>query len=356
MKLKEYKFILVLCIFLLIMLCGCDKQESTNENMNYLGGTGEFKTVLGMYGREAVYDDEYIYVYTDTYGYVAIPRDEKGEIYSICTDASCDHKNGKCKASGDNNYFAVDGKLYGITNLATDNNETESYIKECETGKTVFKNRIPEGIEEDKISKSNNYITYVIVLDDKYLKIACNEYTYIVDREFNVILYHENIGRVDWGAVFDNKYFYLNDLKKIVYIDLDTKTEYECDTVKWALTAGSDDKYIYYTDDMFALYRLSPNTGEKLKLAGNVALFSVYNGYIYFNIYGIMGAEDSDALNIIDCDGNLINKIEGIDNGFIVEADSKLYVINKKIYAIGTGNIMIADYDGNNVQIMDIKD
>ncbi len=59
-------------------------------------------------------------------------------------------------------------------------------------------------------------ILYVRVLSDDIVKVDGDRHAYLLDKNFNIIYCHYNIGKFPWGAILNGNYYYINDINEIV--------------------------------------------------------------------------------------------------------------------------------------------
>ena len=62
-------------------------------------------------------------------------------------------------------------------------------------------------------------ILYVRVLSDDIVKVDGDRHAYLLDKNFNIIYCHYNIGKFPWGAILNGNYYYINDINEIVKVN-----------------------------------------------------------------------------------------------------------------------------------------
>ena len=306
-----------------LILCGC-KNNKDNNDTNYLGGKGELFYTEGAASRGVAYDEENIYFnYTEVYR-----LDKDGELVINCDIATCKHDNDECKAaSRDGEYFVFGGKLYKSYNendIVDSEIENYGYIKDCSSGKVVFDNPVPEDLEESKKLDSSTEIYYISVLNDDYMKVEGHWHAYILDKNFNIVCWYGDVGKFQWGYLYENKYYYINDLYQMSYIDIKSGEKGVLELDNKVTFAGADKDTLFYTDEYNDFYKYSLKDGLSAKIGENIWFFSVYDGYIYCD--QIMG-EKIEKL-ILDYEGNTkytytANRYMGTDN--LVKVGDKIY-------------------------------
>lgn len=336
-------------ICLIICLCmifgGCSSENNENNKNNYFGGKGILKSDNQYNSRQVIYDDINTYNRVSSIGYVCL--DENENVYVMCNDASCTHTTGECMASTENYYFVFKEVLY--------NAKGRSIVK-CDTKEEVFICCIPEEYLKDEERNYQADIKDVFTIDDKYIIIRAGGFVYILDSEFNIVLYHNNISTSTWAMVKDNKYYYLNDLCEIITIDLGTKVEekFEIDSVVYR--AYNNDSYLFYTDKYMDFYRVNLDDGEKVKIYTGIYDALVTDKYIYFDyLNSLTGATGISC--IIDVQGNLIKEIDGTalsaDFGWARYANGKIYINGYSENDNPT--LVVMDEDGENLKVYEIR-
>lgn len=305
-----------------MLLCGCSDKDG--KTSNYLGGTGEIFHTEGAASKGVVYDDENIYFnYTEVYR-----LDKDGELMINCDIATCKHDNEECKAaSREGEYFVFGGKLYQCYR-ETDLDEEEivgyGYIKDCDTGKVVFDNPVPEDLEESKKLDSSTEIYSISVINDDYMKVEGHRHAYILDKDFNIVCWYGDVGKFQWGYLYEDKYYYINDLYQLAYIDVKSGEKGVLEWENKVLFAGADKDNLFYADEYNDFYRYSLKDDSSTKIGENIWFFSVYDGYIYCDQI----IDEQKEKIILDYEGNIkytytANKYMGSDN--LVKVGDKLY-------------------------------
>lgn len=211
-------------------------------------------------------------------------------------------------------------------------------IVEAESGKTVFKNSIPTEMSSELAIDDSEAILYVRVLSDDIVKVDGDRHAYLLDKNFNIIYCHYNIGKFPWGAILNGNYYYINDINEIVKVNLTTFESKSIASNGKAFMADNDENFIYYSNEFSELYKLSPDDESSIKIADNALFFSVQNKYIYAS-----GGDNGNKI-IYDKNGKIIADYSACVN---MGADSA-FQINDKIYTIFNGGVAYMDLDGKN--------
>lgn len=315
--------ILLLVMFCFLFLSGCSRKNTQEEN--YLGGIGQIQYRERLNGGNALYDDEnkYFRYYNNIY-----LKLDKNNILSVnCDIASCSHRDESCSAYvREGEYFVFNNTLYKQYNtmrLVEANMEYNGFIMDCEQDKIVFENHVPAGMDEDKKVGESNEIYYVRVLSDDILKVDSHGYVYLLDREFNIVYWHDDYGHFPWGKIYENKYYYVNDLHQLMCVDMETQ---ECSALatKSKLLGYDDDgdEYIYYTNEYSELYKYNIKDETTVKISDNVVFFAIYDQYIYCN--------SEEGKFIIDTEGNFVadySAYEGMGADNIIKIGDKMYTV-----------------------------
>lgn len=324
-----------------LLLCGCLNNKDRDDR-NYLGGKGEMFYTEGAMAKGVVYDDENIY-----FGLDEVYRlDRNGQLLINCDIATCKHDTKECKAASRyGEYFVFGGKLYQYY-MESDVEDSEivsyGYIEECLSGEVVFDNPVPKDLEESKKLDSDTTIFSISVISDDYMKVEGHRHAYILDKDCNIVGWYGDVGKYQWGYLYEDKYYYINDLYQMAYIDVKSGEKGVLEWENKVLFAGADNDSIFYADEYNDLYRYSLVDGTHRKIGENIWFFSVYDGYIYCdqNI-----GEQKEKL-ILDYEGNVkytytSNTYMGTDN--LVKVDDKLYNI---IYEEDKTGVAIMNIDG----------
>lgn len=143
-----------------------------------------------------------------------------------CRNSACSHNNDKCEAYVElGEYFVFNSKIYKYYNkskVVSGENRLYGSIVEEESGKTVFKNSIPTDMSSELAIDDSEAILYVRVLSDDIIKVDGDRHAYLLDKNFNIIYCHYNIGKFPWGAILNGNYYYINDINEIVKVNLTT--------------------------------------------------------------------------------------------------------------------------------------
>lgn len=339
-KVIVFGLILILGIILVVLV------ESGNKNSSELfASQGKFVQAKRQNGLGAIYNDEYIYFKCCDQVYASIDKsniNQKAKLIVNCKNSACSHTDEKCEAyveSGE--YFVFNDKIYKCYNeskISAGESKLCGYIVDYKTGEKVFSNSIPEDIDPELAIDDSESILYVRVISDDIVKIDGDRHAYLLDKDFNIIYCHYNIGKYPWGAVLNGKYYYVNDINELVEVDLDTKEEKIVETNGKAFMADNDMEYIYYTNEYSEMYKMSLADGKSTKIAEEVLMFSVQEQYIYAS--GGTGGKKK----IIDKDGKEIADYSSCSN---MGADSA-FQIGDKIYTIFEGGVAYMDLDGKN--------
>lgn len=334
MKLKR-NLAAVICLLLACMyLGGCSRDESTDVERNYLGGTGEIQNGACTQGLGDLYDEENIYfctLFLEPWvdGYWRL--DDQGLLSVKCDIASCTHSDIDCEAVyaeshsgtlfmfGDTLYLAYDVKQGG------DGMAGKGYIKNCESGEVVFDNPVPEGMDPDKKLDDSSEIFYYNVLSGDRIKIEGNYHAYILDADWNVLYWYDDVGKLPWGCVRGNHYYYVNDVYQLVCVDLDTKETSILSGDRKAVCPDDENGFIYYTDEFSNLHRMEMDTEKDEVIATDIGYFSAHGDYLY------CGAKEEGreaGKHILDTEGNLVfdyTDYENMDTRGITAIEGKCY-------------------------------
>ena len=250
---------------MLVAANGCGKENNTN---NYLGGKGVIKNGDRLNGMWGLYDDEYKYF--KSYDEELLRLDKNGNLTVNCDVATCGHSLESCKANAENiEYFVFNNRLYKSYKEPREVGGMVEYkgsIIDCENGKVVFDNPIPEDMSEEESIDDSTEIYYVRVLNDDIVKVEGPKHAYLLDKDFNVLYWHSDIGKFPWGTIYDNTYYYVNDLYQLIAVDLETheSAPVELDTKVFSCDREGD--YLYFSDRFEELYKYSLKEGTKQKI------------------------------------------------------------------------------------------
>lgn len=331
--------------FIFICLTGCF--EKKNSETNYFGGQGELQYEERLNGRNAIYDDENIY-FNAYYNMnaVSVKLDQMNHLSIDCDNAACNHDNIDCKAyiGDDAEYFMYNDKLYLAKNESTE--EEGNIIKygkiiDCESEKVVFGNPIPGELDKEKAVDDGTELYYVRVLEENILKVEGRRHAYLLNEEFEVIYWHDDVGKFPWGCIYENRYYYVNDLYELVCVHLDTKEKEILDLKDKIFAGDMEGDFIYYSTEFKELYKYSLIDGTAVKLLENCLFFSVYDGYIYCQ-QSVRGEESKKI--IIDANGTFVNDYTSCKNMGVDD----ILKIKDKMYTWFDGGIAEMDANGEN--------
>ena len=319
--------------------------SNTKDNDKLFIGNGKFCQAKRLNGLGAIYDDDYIFfdcenqIY-ESYNYSNKKNDKKLNVN--CRNSACSHNNDKCEAYVElGEYFVFNSKIYKYYNkskVVSGENRLYGSIVEEESGKTVFKNSIPTDMSSELAIDDSEAILYVRVLSDDIIKVDGDRHAYLLDKNFNIIYCHYNIGKFPWGAILNGNYYYINDINEIVKVNLTTFESKSIASNGKAFMADNDENFINYSNEFSELYKLSPDDESSIKIADNALFFSVQNKYIYAS-----GGDNGNKI-IYDKNGKIIADYSACVN---MGADSA-FQINDKIYTIFNGGVAYMDLDGKN--------
>ena len=319
--------------------------RNTKDNDKLFIGNGKFYQAKRLNGLGAIYDDDYIFfdcenqIY-ESYNYSNKKNDKKLNVN--CRNSACSHSNDTCEAYVElGEYFVFNSKIYKYYNkskVVSGENRLYGSIVEEESGKTVFKNSIPTDMSSELAIDDSEAILYVRVLSDDIVKVDGDRHAYLLDKNFNIIYCHYNIGKFPWGAILNGNYYYINDINEIVKVNLTTFESKSIASNGKAFMADNDENFIYYSNEFSELYKLSPDDESSIKIADNALFFSVQNKYIYAS-----GGDNGNKI-IYDKNGKIIADYSACVN---MGADSA-FQINDKIYTIFNGGVAYMDLDGKN--------
>lgn len=321
--------------------------QSNNAELNYLGGQGEFSSYKATFGNEFIADNNTVYLNTRE-KLIAFSKDEK--FRPICMDASCNHQAFSCIANVSTRYyFVMNGNLYYA-------NRSDNCIYDTRTEKKMYEIKVPEellkGSDADKYAPEFSIVEYI---SEGYIKVNATKFVYILDENFNTIIYHINTGEQSWGAVFDNIYYYVNDLDHLAAIDLDLKKEIDIDINEFIMCVSSNENYIMFSNEFGEFYRYAPNSKTMEFVCDNIDLFTLYGKYIYYVPEYINDSSREIRATVMDENGNKLGNLD-LNNDY--DMYSGLYLINDNVYAISfdESKIFISDVDGKNSKEISLQD
>jgi hypothetical protein len=296
--------------------------------MNYFGGIGKLQYIDPLNGHSALYDEEYKYF--DVFGDIYLKMDKNNELMVNCDNASCPHTDISCKAYVERGeYFVFHDKLYKCYHeIGKEDGEIieEGYIVDCENeDQIVFDNPIPEEVDEDLKVDDSTEIDYLRVLSDEIIKVQGRRHVYLLDKNFNIIYWHDEIGDFPWGTVYDNKYYYVNDLFQMVCVDLTTFEKSIIETEGKVVQGEYEGDFLFYSNQARELYKYSLKDSTSEKVFDNVSLFSVHDDKIY--CYYTDRKSNMDKV-IIDTKGNFIfdaTQYENMVFDCLVKLGNKIY-------------------------------
>ena len=73
-------------------------------------------------------------------------------------------------------------------------------IIDCESEKVVFDNPVPEELDKEKAVDDGTELYYVRVLEENILKVEGRRHAYLLNEEFEVIYWHDDVGKFDTGG------------------------------------------------------------------------------------------------------------------------------------------------------------
>ncbi|MBQ4067665.1 MAG: hypothetical protein IJC76_00285 [Lachnospiraceae bacterium] len=335
---KNIYKVLVIVIAVGSVLSGCVEQKK--DSVNYFGGTGDIQYCERVNGRNVLYDDENIYI---TFKHEALLRlDKNNELNVNCMIATCLHDTQECKAAVNaGEYFIFNNKLYRFYNESSISQSSiiySGFIKDCQNNDIVFDNPVPEEMDEGKKIDDSTEIYYVRVINEDYLKVEGHRHAYILDKNFEVICMYDDVGKFPWGTLYEDKYYYINDLYQLVNVNIKTGESEVIELENNCFLGGAYKDYIFYSDEFEDLYRYSLKDKEKCKISEKVAFFSIYDGYIYAE-----GGQNKNK-RIMDINGNLIKDYTEYTN--MVCSDSFIK-IRDMIYCTYENGIAMMKEDGS---------
>ena len=320
--------------------------SNTKDNDKLFIGNGKFCQAKRLNGLGAIYDDDYIFLivrikYMNRI-IILIKKTTKDLIVN-CRNSACSHSNDTCEAYVElGEYFVFNSKIYKCYNkskVVSGENRLYGSIVEAEYGKNgTLKITIPTDMSSELAIDDSEAILYVRVLSDDIVKVDGDRHAYLLDKNFNIIYCHYNIGKFPWGAILNGNYYYINDINEIVKVNLTTFESKSIASNGKAFMADNDENFIYYSNEFSELYKLSPDDESSIKIADNALFFSVQNKYIYAS-----GGDNGNKI-IYDKNGKIIADYSACVN---MGADSA-FQINDKIYTIFNGGVAYMDLDGKN--------
>lgn len=319
---------------LALLLCGCGsapKNISTDtsaavkaSNTNYFGGVGEIHYTERINDRNALYDDENVYITFENEGLLKL--DSENNLSTVCQYEDCSHQSSLlCKAfTNDSEYFVFNNRLYRYYNELD-----ESNFPSLDKGHII-------DVESGEVVSDNSQIYYVRVINDDYIKVEEYKHAYILDKNFNIVCMYEDVGKFPWGTLYEDKYYYINDLKQLVNININTSEREVVISDMECFLGGAYEDYIFFSDKN-KLYRYNLINKELISIADDVIMFSVYDGYIYAD------AGTDENKRIMDIDGKIIKDFTDYTNMKCCDSFKK---VGDKIYCTYEDGIAVMNEDG----------
>lgn len=333
-KKKGLYLAVLFCVFSMAFTGCSDKKD--NEKEGLFSGSGEMKNAERLNALNAIYNDDNKYFDSESEIYYKL--DKKGVLTVNCKDASCTHGDDSCEAYVElGEYFVFNKKVYKAYNKQSYADGAviyKGYIEDISGGKTVFDNPVPDEMSEEQAMDDSTEIYYVRVLNDELLKVEGHIHAYILDKDFNIKYWYGDVGKFPWGMIYNDNYYYVNDLYQMVKVDLKTNKSETLDLAGKVFGTDNDDEYIYYSDEFGDLYKYSLSDESAVKIAEDSLLFSVHGKYIY--------SEGTDKKIIYDKDGKLVADYTDYEN---MGADSILK-IGDKMYTSFNGGVAEMSADG----------
>lgn len=136
---------------------------------------------------------------------VSVKLNQMNHLIIDCDNAACNHDDIDCKAyiEDDAEYFMYNNKLYLAKNESvTEEGNVIKYGKiiDCESEKVVFDNPVPEELDKEKAVDDGTELYYVRVLEENILKVEGRRHAYLLNEEFEVIYWHDDVGKFDTGG------------------------------------------------------------------------------------------------------------------------------------------------------------
>lgn len=325
-------------IIIAFLISGCN--PSTDSELNELGGYGKLQYSERTNGINAVYDNENIYF---SFANDTLLRLESNELLTVnCMIASCRHDTGDCEALLNfGELFVFNDKLYEYCNeseLQESSYIYNGYIKEYSTDKIVFENPIPNELDEGKKIDDSTQVMYVRVINDDYVKVEGRRHAYILDKEFNIVCWYDDVGKFPWGTLYENNYYYINDIFQLMCINLETGISEAVESDEKYFLGGADGEYLFYSNEFSELYRYSLEDGSRYKVSDGVMFFSVYDGYIYCQ-KNLNGTQEKLILNY---EGNIVKDYSNYTNMGM----DNLIKINGRMYNVFEQGVAMMNEDG----------
>lgn len=342
-------FITVIAVLVISIIAGIIILEriskSSMQKQEIFAGNGELRQAKRLNGLGAIYNDDYIFFDSEEQVYTSInvsDTQSQSKLRINCRNSACSHSDDSCEAYVEmGEYFVFNNKLYKCYNekkMVSGEGKFYGYIEDMQSGEKVFSNTIPKDISPELAVDDSESILYVRVLSDDIIKIDGDRHAYLLDKDFNVIYCHYNIGKFPWGAVFNNSYYYVNDIYQMIKVDLNTLDSEVLDLEGKVFMGDSDENNIYYSNEFSELYKMSVEDGSVTKIAEDVLMFSVQDKYLYTS-----GGEGGNK-KILDKQGKEIADYTNCEN----MGSDEVFQIGDRIYTIFEGGVAYMDLDGKN--------
>lgn len=272
-------------------LCGCDKKtpdESCSEEAqtmeNYFGGSGKITLTNGV-----LRDDTNFY-----FGWGILKKfNKETKTFSVaCQIPGCDHgENPNCKANINNSGYTVfNGRLIKKVDRIDRNNDGTSssigclYL--CDENKRVFENTYPDSFTDEQKKTSLGWIGVILPLDDDNLAVICSGFMYILDTDFNIRCTVFDMGPYSGGIYsFDGSIYYINDLYRLMKLDMETGAASEVDLGSMKVTEGVlCDGKLWFSNEIKSLCSYDFKSGEIKEHAKNAVRLALVGNYIEYLI------------------------------------------------------------------------
>lgn len=272
---------LLLSAIIVIGLCGCNTQTTSEEN--YFGGKGEISQIGGV-----LQDDIYFYFGRET---LKKFNKETKTLSIACRIPGCDHSYGNpnCKANMNNiRYGVFNGNLVKRVDEKITNPDgtvsTQGYLYLCDEDKQVFKNVYPDSFTDEQKKSSTCSIGVLQTLGDDNLALVCSGFMHILDTDFNIRFTVFDMGPYSGGIYFyDNEIYYINNLYRLMKLDKETGETSPVDLNSMKITEGIfNGSTLWFSNEDKSLCSYDFKTGEVKEHAKNAVRFTFAGKYIEY--------------------------------------------------------------------------
>ncbi len=227
-------------------------------------------------------------------------------------------------------------------NIKINNNQMTDVLtfREIENGKekVVYKSRIGETLSaEEDDEEILGYSGMCFVVDDNHLLTVMDDSVCILlDNNFKEIYRFEGINSLSWSQIVGNDYYYINDLKELIKVNLETGESERIEKLGLLFEAKVEGDYIYYINEFQDLCKYNISTGDIQILVEKVGDMTVLADRIYYYCY------ETNTTYIADLDGNVIKDISEYD----CMGPMEMVLINDRVFDIREDKAASMTIDG----------